>query len=186
MSLSLRVNLRDVPPEYLSLLAALATLAALWLALRGALDRAARRRVMRVRRERGAAGEARAEALLTGLGYAVLGRQVAARYDLDVDGEPFDVALRADYVVERDDRRYVAEVKTGRLAPRLDTPATRRQLLEYRVAFAVSGVLLVDAESGAVRTVTFPLPAGEAPADTRLAWLAAGVALGLGLATALR
>lgn len=176
------MDLRDVTPEHLTLLAALVALLAV---LRGVAERAGRRRELRRRRERGAAGEVRAEALLTGLGYAVVGRQVTARYGLDVDGDPLDVALRADYVVERDDRRFVAEVKTGRLAPRLDTPATRRQLLEYRVAFDVSGVLLVDAESGDVRTVTFPLPTSEAPFGAKLGWLAWGVALGLGAAAAL-
>jgi len=178
------MRLRDLPPELLLGAAALSALVALYVVVGGALDRAARRRALRRRRERGAAGEARAEVLLTALGYAVVGRQVTARYALDVDGDAHDVDLRADYVVERGDRRYVAEVKTGRLAPRLDTPATRRQLLEYRVAFDVSGVLLVDAESDAVRAVTFPLPPGEAAPGGRLAWLAWGVALGLAAATA--
>jgi hypothetical protein len=50
----------------------------------------------------------------------------------------------------------VVEVKTGALAPKIETSATRRQMLEYRVAFDVDGVLLVDAESGTVHEVTFP------------------------------
>jgi Holliday junction resolvase-like predicted endonuclease len=179
------VPLRDVPPEILLAVAAFATLAALFVLAREALVRAARHRTIRLRRERGAAGEARAESLLTALGYTVVGRQVTARYGLGVDGEAIDVTLRADYVVERDDRRFVAEVKTGRAAPRLDTPATRRQLLEYRIAFDVTGVLLVDAEADAVRTVTFPLPAERGDATGRLAWLAVGVALGLASATAM-
>lgn len=177
---------RDAPPELLVGVAALAVLVALATMLHGALDRATRRRELRRRRERGMAGEARAEALLRALGYSVVGRQVAARYGLDVDGDLVAVDLRADYLVERDGRRYVAEVKTGRLAPRLDTPATRRQLLEYRVAFDVRGVLLVDADTGAVRAVTFPLPAGAPPPGARLAWLAWGVAAGLAAAAALR
>ena len=61
--------------------------------------------------------------------------------------------LRADLLVTRNGRRYVAEVKTGRTAPRLDCAATRRQLLEYRIAFGVDGVLLVDAESDCVIVV---------------------------------
>lgn len=166
-------------------LAVVAALLALVAVLTNVVERASRRRAFRLRRERGAAGEARAEALLTDLGYSVLGRQVSLRYDLDVDGAPHPVDLRADFVVSLDDRRYVAEVKTGRQAPRLDTPATRRQLLEYRIAFDVSGVLLVDAEQETVRAVTFPLPPAEVPVASKLAWLAGGVALGLAVATAL-
>jgi hypothetical protein len=70
----------------------------------------------------------------------------------------------------------VAEVKTGTLAPRIETATTRRQLLEYRVAFAVDGVLLVDADAGTVRRVEFPLPLAR-PAR-RAAWLLLGIALG--------
>ncbi len=58
----------------------------------------------------------------------------------------------------------MAEVKTGAAAPQLSTAATRRQLLEYRVAFDVDGVLLVDAEAGRVQRVVFPGVASlEAP-----------------------
>ncbi len=103
--------------------------------------------------------------LLRELGYTIVGRQVAVSYGVQIDGEPVSVGLRADYLVAHGPRRYVAEVKTGRLAPRIDTPATRRQLLEYRVAFDVDGVLLVDAESRRVRSVVFPLPAGAAAAS---------------------
>jgi hypothetical protein len=89
------------------------------------------------------------------------------------------VDVRADYVVGVSGRRYVAEVKTGVFAPRLETAATRRQLLEYRIAFDVDGVLLVDAETERVRLIEFPLPPA-APAGP-LAWLVplvAGIAAG--------
>jgi len=109
-------------------------------------------------RDRGAEGERRAAPMLEAHGFVIVGAQVASTYDLVVDGErvPFD--LRADYVVERGGRVYVAEVKTGAHAPRLRTAATRRQLLEYRTAFDVDGVLLVDADAGDVRLVEWPAP----------------------------
>jgi hypothetical protein len=80
--------------------------------------------------------------------------------------------------------RYVAEVKTGAFAPRLETAATRRQLLEYRIAFDVDGVLLVDADAERVRLVEFPLPSGPRGQGAGrlgwmgMAWLMAGVAAG--------
>ena len=77
----------------------------------------------------------------------------------------------------------MAEVKTGRLAPRLETSATRRQLLEYRVAFDVDGVLLVDVDAGRVHSLEFPphSPGGaDEPRVGWLLWLALGGALGLG------
>ena len=51
--------------------------------------------------------------------------------------------------------RFVAEVKTGSRAPDPTLPATRRQLLEYTFVFGVDRVLLVDAQAGVIRTVTF-------------------------------
>src|SRR5262249_21331889 len=126
--------------------------------------------------------EVRAEALLERLGYSILGRQVSITYGLGLDGAHVPVELRADFVVAAAGRRYVAEVKTGRLAPRIDTPATRRQLLEYRLAFDVDGVLLVDAESGRVHTVEFPLP-GAPRRSGGMRWLLAGAVIGALAAT---
>lgn len=141
------------------------------------------RRRLALARQRGALGEARAEELLRRRGFTILGRQVPARYGVDVDGDVLLVDLRADYLVSLRGRRYVAEVKTGTFAPRLETATTRRQLLEYRVAFAVDGVLLVDADAGQVRQVEFPLPRPRLVASTqsRLLWLLAGAACGAAL-----
>jgi hypothetical protein len=143
------------------------------------------RRRLASSRERGARGESRAEGLLERLGFIIEGRQVAVSYELGVDGDHVRVVLRADYVVLGSDGRYVAEVKTGDLAPRIDTASTRRQLLEYRVAFAplgVRGVLLVDVEAARVRVIEFPLPSvpGRSERSGRsLAWLALGIAAGV-------
>jgi len=130
-------------------------------------------------RVRGAEGERRARPLLEDLGFAIVGQQVSGRYELLVDGERVAFDLRADFVVTQGSRRYVAEVKTGAFAPRLETAATRRQLLEYGVAFDVDGVLLVDADACAIRLVEL-LPRTR-PAESKipsLVWLAAAVACG--------
>ena len=84
-------------------------------------------------------------------------RQARLAWAPVVDGVPLELELRADYIVEQGGGRFVAEVKTGTAAPRLETAATRRQLLEYAIAFDVDGVLLVCPEEGAVHRVEFPL-----------------------------
>jgi hypothetical protein len=161
-----------------ALAAALAIALVQWLRLwlRGALAR----RSLRARCDRAALGEARAEGLLRRLGYDVLGRQAAGSWVVEVDGRELVVGVRADYLVERGGRRLVAEVKTGRAAPHVESSATRRQLLEYRFAFDVDGVLLVDAEADVVREVVFPLPV--APASPSRAPLVAVCAFAFGLA----
>ncbi len=73
-----------------------------------------------------------------------------------VDGRPVEAGLRADLLVERRGRVFVAEVKTGPAA-RPTAPDTRRQLLEYRIAFDCDGVLLVDMDAERVLRVDFDL-----------------------------
>lgn len=131
---------------------------------------------------RATAGEALAEKLLVKAGYRVLARQATQRWSVHVDGVAEEVTLRADFVVARGGRRYVAEVKTGDEAPDVAAPATRRQLLEYRCAFGVDGVLLVDAEARKVHAVDFTLPASAPPLRPLVVALIAGMLLGAALA----
>lgn len=100
-------------------------------------------------------GEREAEHILADAGYTVLQRQIGASWEIWVDGTPVRVSVRADLIVERDGERFVAEVKTGTRAPDPTLPSTRRQLLEYTFVFGVDRVLLVDAQAGVIRTVTF-------------------------------
>ena len=131
-------------------------------------------------------GEQGARELLARAGYAVLARQVPGSWTVRADGEATTFGLRADYLVARDGRRYIAEIKTGRLATRLSHGPTRRQLLEYSAAFDVDGVILVDADAGSVVEVDVNLPArdrarGLTPAvvaTVALVTFAAGVVVG--------
>ncbi len=112
------------------------------------------------RARRAKAGERNAEALLERAGWRVVDRQPTRTLRLEVDGEPREVHLRADLLVRRRWELMIAEVKTGTRAPAISTRATRRQLLEYRVAWSeVDGVLLVDPEAGRIREVVFPIEA---------------------------
>lgn len=140
----------------------------------------------RTRARHAVSGERTAERLLARAGFTVVARQVGHRWLIAVDGDEVTAGLRCDYLVERDRRPWVAEVKTGQGAPRLDNPATRRQLLEYQVAYDVDGVVLVDADAGTVREICFALPASSAPPPPApWRWLATGVALGAAITAAL-
>src|SRR3954464_11462943 len=80
---------------------------------------ASRTRPLRAQAARALEGEARAERLLRGAGFTILARQAAHRWFVRVDGDPVSIDLRADYIVQFGARRFVAEVKTGRTAPRI-------------------------------------------------------------------
>lgn len=100
--------------------------------------------------------ESDAERLLRAKGFRVEDRQATRTFDIDVDGEPVEVMCRADLLVRRRRRRYVAEVKSSGRTSNPAHPDTRRQLLEYRLAFDVDGVLLVDMAQRNVVEVGFP------------------------------
>lgn len=115
------------------------------------------------RARRAGAGEADAAVMLARAGFKIVARQARMVWTPTLDGDPVATELRADYLVEDEDHTLlVAEVKTGREAPQLSTAATRRQLLEYQIAFELgfgaAGVLLVCPELGAIHRVQFPLP----------------------------
>ena len=168
-----------LPPVALGLLLALVLLVFGLFVRRLLRSRVAHRRARRSLR-----GEKRAAALLRDHGYRVQDAQLTTTYHPRLGGQRWPVVLRADYLVARHGKQYVAEVKTGGRAPSLGHPPTRRQLLEYSVAFEVDGVLLVDVEAGLVQQVEFPRRAaprgvpvwlvGLFAAVVAVAWLVAG------------
>jgi hypothetical protein len=113
------------------------------------------RRHNRARQRTASAGELGAERVLRRHGYRVIDRQLTGRWTIRVNGRPIEVHSRADLLVRKGGHSYIAEVKTGTVAPDPTRPATRRQLLEYLHAFPVRGVLLVDMVSREVHEVQF-------------------------------
>jgi hypothetical protein len=158
-----------------ALLIAIAVLGIVAIVVRSRL-RALRARWRMVRALR---GERDGESMLARAGYRIEARQCRGALELDVDGEPHRAELRCDLIVRRGARRYVAEVKTGARAPSLDHAPTRRQLIEYQLAFHADGILLVDPGSGRVRTITIPVAhPRRSPPASQLPALALGTAIG--------
>lgn len=144
-----------------------------------------RQRWRQARRHRVAKrSEREAERVLRGQGFVVVSRQMAQRYTFQVDGEPFEVKVRPDLLVKNEDGQlFVAEVKSGKVAPRLSTASTRRQLLEYWAAFdgQADGLLLVDMTAKTVHQIAFPVQRQRrSVSHTPLMWLACGAAVGAG------
>lgn len=110
----------------------------------------------RARQRVAAVGESDADALLEAAGFELVGEQVIVEWPMEIDGEVCWVQNRCDKVVRRDGLFYVAEVKTGTMAPNPTHPATRRQLLEYLLTHEADGALLVDVPAGRVLEIRFP------------------------------
>jgi hypothetical protein len=144
-----------------------------------AVSRLVQRRRLSRRMRRARQAEQQAPRWLTRHGYTVTAVQLAREYTLTLDAEDVAIQVRADYLVERKGRTYVAEVKSGQAAPSIQTQATRRQLLEYRMAFDVDGVLLVDAETQRVHVVGFPRVSAKTDQFAARGFVVAALLLGL-------
>lgn len=151
-----------------------------WLTVRFIRLRDRRARVRRA--ARAARAEREARGVLEHAGFRVRGEQVRKGWAVAADGEQVRFELVADYVVERDGRLWVAEVKTGERALDLRFGPTRRQLLEYREAFGVEGVLLVDAEANSFREIRFHASGHRKVHSATIFWFLAGLGVGSALA----
>ncbi len=166
----MELDARGIAVVALGALALIQTVALAW-------RTTARRWTLARRARRARRGELDAEAILAREGFRVVGRQVRGAVTYRIDGAPREAGVVVDLLVERDGRRWVAEVKTGAEAPDPLARPTRRQLLEYAHAFDGAGVLLVDAEAGLVRAFEAPDRGRTAP-RARWVWALAGVAVG--------
>lgn len=125
---------------------------ACWIWLRRKFDR----RLRQARARRASRGEKKAEALLRAHGWRIKERQSRQQCSLQAGSQIVRFELIVDLVVEKDGKVMVAEVKTGAGAT-IAHSGTRRQLLEYLLAFDVDGVLLVDPSQRSITPIEFHL-----------------------------
>lgn len=78
-----------------------------------------------------------------------------------VDGRPNIGYVQADFIVEKNGKKYVAEVKAGELVSDPNEPSTRRQLLEYKFAYKPMGILLVNMLDKTIHRIDFELPSNS-------------------------
>ena len=105
-------------------------------------------------KKRGRKGEIYAKKLLKRNGYKILSAHHKMQGYLYENGERVSYEVRPDYLVSKNDIKYIAEVKTG-LAAFIEDRNTRRQLLEYSKLFNSNKVLLVDTTRNRVRIIEF-------------------------------
>ncbi len=96
-----------------------------------------------------------AEKLLKEEGYKILSSQDRGIYKLKVNGETKEILVIPDFVVKKNGKVFIAEVKRGKEVGSIKNSHTRRQLLEYFMAYAPDGVLLLDMNNFTINTVEF-------------------------------
>jgi Holliday junction resolvase-like predicted endonuclease len=105
-------------------------------------------------KRRGRKGEKKAIKLLKKNGYKILSSQKTIQGYLYENDIKILYEVRPDYLVEKNDIIYIAEVKTG-LAALIGERNTRRQLLEYSKLLNSSKVILVDLTRNKIKVIEF-------------------------------
>jgi len=90
-------------------------------------------------------------------GFKILDLQKECVYTLFIDNKPHKITVKADMIVKKDNKFYVAEVKSGDKVTSPKYTDTRRQLLEYYMVYRPSGLILVDMEKQKLRTVEYSI-----------------------------
>ena len=120
-----------------------------------------RRFKLRLRMKRAKKGEAAALNFLESLGYTIECVQERKTIETTIDGRAHYHDLRVDYIVSKSGKTYIAEIKTGNIAPNPMLADTRRQLLEYYLAYRPDGILLIDMERKKLHEVVFTISGGS-------------------------
>ena len=112
-------------------------------------------RKVRKRFERGNRLELEAKKFLKSKGYTIVDYQSSYQHKYLEDGEVQCADIQPDYIVKKNGKKYIVEVKTGTQAISARNKSTRRQLLEYDYAVENDGVFLLDMENRRLKLIQF-------------------------------
>lgn len=102
--------------------------------------------------------EKKAERWLKRNGFQIIGRQQSRPLIIKTGKTSHRYLIRTDFLVKKGGRHYVVEVKSGRKNSKITNRETRRQLLEYFLAYQTYGIILFDMDSKRFTEVKFSLP----------------------------
>ena len=114
-----------------------------------------KKRTQKKRFERGNQLEIEARSFLENKGYSVVSQQETHYHRFKVNGENHEAKLILDYIVKKDGKTYIVEVKSGKSAIYLNNKSTRRQILEYDFVIDNDGIFLLDMENKKMQLVNF-------------------------------
>ena len=105
-------------------------------------------------KRKGKKAEKEAIKLLKKNGYKIESFQTTAKGKLFQDDETVNFYVRADLIVSKDKKKFIAEVKSGKAAS-IEEINTRRQLLEYSKVFNNKNLILIDTEKNKIKKIEF-------------------------------
>ena len=104
---------------------------------------------------RGLMLENEAFSYLKSLGYSIIDTQQTHYHQYEINGIKQTSKIILDYLVEKEGKTYIVEVKSGNSAIYINNSNTRRQLLEYDYTINSDGIFLLDMENKKMQLVKF-------------------------------
>ena len=105
----------------------------------------------------------KARKILEHLGFSVENDYAKHTMRVFQDGQPLDLPVQPDIIVSKGGKSYVVDIMQKNEMSQVSDPKTRRQLLEYFVAYKPDGVLLMDMENKRIHDIRFDLLSPELP-----------------------
>ena len=105
-------------------------------------------------KRKGKKAEQKAIKLLKKNGYKIESFQTTAKGKLLQDDKTLTFLIRADLIVSKDKKKFIAEVKSGKAAS-IEEINTRRQLFEYSKVFNNKNLILIDTEKNKIKKIEF-------------------------------
>lgn len=102
--------------------------------------------------------EKKAERWLQRNGFQVLERQQSRPLIIQAGKISHHYSIRTDFLVKKGGKKYIVEVKSGQKNSHITDKDTRRQLLEYFLAYQSYGIILFDMEHQKFSEIKFLLP----------------------------
>lgn len=120
-----------------------------------------------------------AEKYLKKKGFTILETQKSKPIHITIGDKIHQYLIRIDYLVKRNGRIYVVEVKSGDKSPYITNRDTRRQMLEYYLAYKPSGILLLNMKNKNLSEVKFQFENTSQQWIRNTLWFFAGIAFSL-------
>ena len=102
--------------------------------------------------------EKKAEKWLKRNGFQIIDKQLSRPLIIQSGKTQHRYLIRTDFLVKKGSRKYIVEVKSGQKNSYITNRETRRQLLEYFLAYQSYGIILFDMEHKKFSEVKFLLP----------------------------
>jgi len=123
--------------------------------------------------------EKEAEKILRKNGYVIIDAQKSKPLLITIGDKIHRYLVRIDYLARKRGKVYVVEVKSGEKIPYITNRETRRQMLEYYLAYQPCGILLLNMKNKSISEVKFQFEITMRQKAIRILYFLAGAIFSL-------